>query len=78
MSDKTTFLTLKDNVITRKEKELDGEYVFTDSNKVVLRGTLVNDFELDHTFNSINFYRSHICVPRYSDRSDVIQVIVPD
>lgn len=78
MSDKTTFLTLKDNVITRKEKELDGEYVFTDSNKVVLRGTLVNDFELDHTFNSINFYRSHIYVPRYSDRSDVIQVIVPD
>ena len=45
MSDKTTFLTLKDNVITRKEKELEEKYIFTDSNKVFIRGTLQTDFE---------------------------------
>ena len=57
MSDKTTFLTLKDNVITRKEKELEEKYIFTDSNKVFIRGTLQTDFELDYTYRSINFYR---------------------
>lgn len=49
-----------------------------ENNRVILSGVITTEFEYDHEFFKEKFYKTYVSVPRMSDKSDIIPVIVSE
>lgn len=71
-------ITWKNNNITRLEKQLSNQNVFTSSNKALIYGTLEANFEYSHQLHGEKFYVSRVAVPRFSNTIDLVPIVVSE
>lgn len=78
MSDETGVARRKNNVITRREKNLTTEKTFSEFNKVFVSGRIEAELEYSHEVRWEKFYRTRVRVKRLSGTEDLVPIVVSD
>ena len=66
------------DVMKKIEKKSGSNRIFSDSNRIFIRGIIEDEFQYSHEIYGKKFYRTRVRVKRYNGEEDLIPILVSD